>query len=87
MKIKQLTFIWILFIITCFSPFTSHAQFEKGHKLVGGNFGFTYIDNSADEHYYKSGSFRISPTIGYFISEKSMFGFSPTVSLTHNTSS
>jgi len=87
MKLKQISSILFLFSLLFLSPDYSYAQFEKGHKIIGGNFGFSYITNTSGEHSYQNGSLRISPTLGYFISEKSMIGVSPTFSLYTNNAS
>jgi hypothetical protein len=87
MTLKQLNFIWLFFFIIYLSPLTSYGQFEKGNKIIGGNFALSY-QNSSSEMFDSSNRYlRLSPTFGYFLSEKTLIGISPTLSYSVSNSS
>lgn len=87
MQLKQISCVLFLFSLLLLAPEDGFAQFEKGHKIIGGNFGFSYINNTSGEYYQRNGNFRISPTLGYFLSQRSMIGISPTFSLSTSNAS
>jgi hypothetical protein len=66
-----------IMLLMFFLPFTGHAQFEKGHKIIGGNFSISYQNNQTGDFFSKHASVGVSPSMGYFLNEKSLIGFSP----------
>jgi len=80
MKLKQITSVLFLFSLMFLAPDYSYGQFEKGYKIVGGSFGFNYASSSAETFSNNNAYFRVSPTFGYFLSDKFLIGISPTVS-------
>lgn len=80
MKLKQIACVLFLFSLVFLAPDYSYGQFEKGHMIIGGNFGFSYSNSSTEMYNNNSGHFRVSPSFGYFLSDKSLIGISPSVS-------
>jgi hypothetical protein len=87
MQTKSLSFLSISLLMLLFLlfPRESMAQFEKGHKIIGGGFSVTYQNNKFNDFFSKSLSTGIQPTIGLFLSEKSLFGISPQVYHTYSS--
>tara|TARA_R110002051_G_scaffold68155_3_gene122857 strand:+ start:1301 stop:1906 length:606 start_codon:yes stop_codon:yes gene_type:complete len=73
----------LLFFISGIS--TAFAQFEKGDRYVGGDFGFSL--NKAESSTTSRSTYlaiNLSPNLGYFISDLSVIGINPQVNFYWN---
>jgi outer membrane protein len=52
------------------------AQTSKGSFLIGGNGSLNFNNNNADGSSYKTSSFSLSPTAGYFVAKNFSAGLS-----------
>ncbi|HSJ68198.1 MAG TPA: outer membrane beta-barrel protein [Anditalea sp.] len=80
MKLKQITCVLFLFSLLFITPDYSYGQIGKGNKIIGGNFGLSYHNSNSEMYNSNSGNFRVSPSFGYFITDRSLIGISPSIS-------
>lgn len=81
-KTKLLLMKKIILFIVCSYSFTSFSQdFNKGDKLIGGSFSFSFFDiNNSGPGYYHSGNVGILPSYSWFIKNNLAMGIRGNIS-------
>ncbi len=81
MKIKNIFFIVILFII-----FTSNAQITKGNWMMGGSLNLSSDKNTSNGYVTHTTGIDIKPNVGYFVIDKLALGADTEIGIFSNRS-